>query len=107
VHLIVCSTYGDGELPTNVRGLRERLLAERPALDGIRYAVFGLGDRSYTKTYSRGSEMIDEALAACGASRVGEYGRHDAGGPLDAAEVAREWADGVLAELSARELATR
>ncbi|CAH0304731.1 putative ferredoxin/ferredoxin--NADP reductase [Microbacterium sp. Bi128] len=107
LHLIVCSTYGDGELPTNVRGLRERLLSERPELAGIRYAVFGLGDRSYSKTYSRGSEMIDEALAACGATRVGEYGRHDAGGPLDAAEVAREWADGVLAELAARELVTR
>lgn len=107
LHLIVCSTYGDGELPTNVRGLRERLLSERPELAGIRYAVFGLGDRSYSKTYSRGSEMIDEALAACGATRVGEYGRHDAGGPLDAAEVAREWADGVLAELAARELVAR
>lgn len=107
VHLVVCSTYGDGELPTTVRGLRERLLSERPGLDGIRYAVFGLGDRSYTKTYSRGSEMIDEALAACGATRVGEYGRHDAGGPMDAAEVAREWADGVLAELAARELVAR
>lgn len=107
LHLVVCSTYGDGELPTNVRGLRERLLSERPELGGIRYAVFGLGDRSYTKTYSRGSEMIDEALAACGATRVGEYGRHDAGGPMDAAEVAREWADGVLAELAARELVTR
>lgn len=107
LHLVVCSTYGDGELPTNVRGLRERLLSERPELVGIRYAVFGLGDRSYTKTYSRGSEMIDEALAACGATRVGEYGRHDAGGPLDAAEVAREWADGVLAELAARELVIR
>lgn len=107
LHLVVCSTYGDGELPTSVRGLRDRLLSERPELDGIRYAVFGLGDRSYTKTYSRGSEMIDEALAACGATRVGEYGRHDAGGPLDATEVAREWADGVLAELAARELVTR
>ncbi|MCC4248379.1 flavodoxin domain-containing protein [Microbacterium testaceum] len=107
VHLIVCSTYGDGELPTNVRGLREQLLSERPTLVGIRYAVLGLGDRSYTRTYSRGSEMIDEALAACGATRIGEYGRHDAGGSSDATEVAREWADGVLAELSVRELVAR
>jgi cytochrome P450/flavodoxin len=107
LHLIVCSTYGDGELPTNARALRERLLGDIPDLAGVEYAVFGLGDRSYTKTYSRGSELLDEALAACGGTRVGEYGRHDAGGPIDATEVAREWADGVLAEVGARELAAR
>jgi cytochrome P450/flavodoxin len=107
LHLIVCSTYGDGELPTAVRPLRERLLAERPDLSGVSYAVFGLGDRSYTRTYSRGSELLDEALAGCGATRVAAYGRHDAGGSIDAVEVAREWADGVLAEIGARELAAR
>lgn len=104
-HLVVCSTYGDGELPTGVRETHRALLRERPDLSGLRYAVLGLGDRSYTKTYSRGSELLDEALAACGAQRVGEYGRHDAGGPVDATEVAREWADGVIAELLARDAA--
>lgn len=107
LHLVVCSTYGDGELPTSVRPLRERLLAERPDLSRLRYAVFGLGDRSYVRTYSRGSELLDEALAACGATRLGEYGRHDAGGSLDATDVARDWADGVLAEAGARQLVVR
>jgi hypothetical protein len=32
---------------------------------------------------------------------VGEYGRHDAGGSLDAAESAREWVDGVVGEIGA------
>ncbi|MHA7274087.1 cytochrome P450 [Arthrobacter sp. TMT4-20] len=104
-HLVLCSTYGNGELPTGVRPIREALLTNRPDLSGLTYAVFGMGDRSYSKTYSRGSELLDEALALCGAVRVGEYGRHDAGGSLDAADVARDWADGVLAELSARALA--
>lgn len=104
-HLVICSTYGDGELPTGVRPFREALLTDRPDLSGLTYAVFGMGDRSYTKTYSRGSEQLDEALASCGASRIGEYGRHDAGGPIDAVDVAREWADGVIAELGARKLA--
>ncbi|WP_413319024.1 cytochrome P450 [Agrococcus sp. 1P02AA] len=97
LHLVVCSTYGDGEVPTAARPFLAAL-AERPPLAGLRYAVFGMGDRSYAKTYSRGSELIDEGLAACGATRVGEYGRHDAGGPALAAEAAAEWADGVLAE---------
>ncbi|WP_432486754.1 cytochrome P450 [Kineococcus sp. SYSU DK018] len=99
--VVVCSTYGDGELPTGVRPFRERLLARRPDLSGSRYAVFGLGDRSYTRTYSRGSELLDEALARCGAVRVGEYGRHDAGGGEDAVQVAADWIEGVLAEVAA------
>jgi cytochrome P450/NADPH-dependent glutamate synthase beta subunit-like oxidoreductase/flavodoxin len=101
LHLIVCSTYGDGEAPTAVRPFLAALADARPDLTELRYAVFGMGDRSYSRTYSRGSELVDEALAACGARRVGEYGRHDAGGPMDAAESAREWADIVLAETEA------
>lgn len=98
LHLIVCSTYGDGEVPTSARPFYEALRASATSLDGVRYAVFGMGDRSYDKTYSRGSELVDEALAACGASRIGEYGRHDAGGPISAADAAVDWAAGVLAE---------
>ncbi len=102
LHLLVCSTYGDGEVPTAARAFHRALVEARPDLTGVRYAVFGMGDRSYTKTYSRGSELIDEALAGCGAERVGEYGRHDASGPAPATDVAVEWAEGVLAEATAR-----
>lgn len=96
LHLVVCSTYGDGEVPRAASAFHRSLVEERPDLGAVRYAMFGMGDRSYTKTYSRGSELIDEALAACGAARVGEYGRHDAGGPVPATEAATEWAEGVL-----------
>lgn len=98
LNLIVCSTYGDGEVPTSARPFYEGLRTSGVRLDGVRYAIFGMGDRSYDKTYSRGSELVDEALAACGASRIGEYGRHDAGGAISAADAAVEWAAGVLAE---------
>lgn len=101
LHLVVCSTYGDGEVPTAARPFHAALVERRPDLSGLRYAVFGMGDRSYTRTYSRGSELVDEALAACGAERCGEYGRHDAGGAVDAADAALEWLDGVLAEAPA------
>lgn len=101
LHLLVCSTYGDGEVPTSARSFLRALVEERPDLRGVRFAAFGMGDRSYTRTYSRGSELVAEALAACGAERVGEYGRHDAGGPVPATEAALEWAEGVLAEAAA------
>lgn len=99
-YLFVCSTYGDGELPTSARLFYRELSLGHPQLENVRYAVFGMGDRSYAKTYSRGSELLDEALASCGARRVGEYGRHDAGGGVDAVEVAGDWLVGVLAEAS-------
>ncbi|SJN10566.1 putative cytochrome P450 hydroxylase [Leucobacter sp. 7(1)] len=96
--LLICATYGDGEVPTSARPFHAALAAGETRLDDLRYAVFGMGDRSYERTYSRGSELVDEALAACGAVRVGEFGRYDAAGPIPATEVAEEWAQGVLAE---------
>ncbi|GAA2181310.1 hypothetical protein GCM10009847_22630 [Leucobacter tardus] len=99
LYLLVCATYGDGEVPTSARPFVAQLLAERPDLSELRFAVFGMGDRSYDRTYSRGSELITEALRACGARQIGEYGRHDAGGPIPATEAARDWATGVCAAL--------
>lgn len=75
--LVVCSTHGEGELPSSARPFADLLDTEQPDLDGIRYAMFGLGDSSY-EFYSRGSELIDSRLSALGAERFGEFGRHDA-----------------------------
>lgn len=76
-YIVVCSTHGDGELPSGATPFFDALEAGSPDLTGIRFSVFGLGDSSY-ETYSHGSEIIDEKLRALGAVRVGEYGRHDA-----------------------------
>ena len=76
-YIIICSTHGDGELPTSARPFHEALSATNPTLAGLKYAIFGLGDSSY-ETYSQGSEYIDRMLAQLGAERVGDYGRHDA-----------------------------
>jgi cytochrome P450/NADPH-dependent glutamate synthase beta subunit-like oxidoreductase/flavodoxin len=95
-YLIICSTYGDGDVPGSAANFYAALNSGENDLNGVRFAVFGLGDASYTKTYSRGSELLTEALEANGAEREAEYGRHDAGGPVPAAEAACEWAEGVL-----------
>ncbi|RAG61607.1 nitric oxide synthase, partial [Burkholderia multivorans] len=71
-HLVVCSTYGDGEVPSSAREFYAQLQEGDVDLTGVRFAVFGMGDASYTKTYSRGSELLTEALEARGATRVGE-----------------------------------
>lgn len=104
-YLVVCSTHGDGELPTGALPFAEALDRDRPDLTGVRYAVFGLGDSSYD-TYSRGSELIDERLAALGARRVGRYGRHDASSRDDPSELAIAWADEVLEAAALRSRST-
>ncbi|MCM5705082.1 cytochrome P450 [Larsenimonas salina] len=104
-YLMVCSTYGDGDVPGGANAFYQALRERAPDLEGIRFASLGLGDSSYAKTYSRGSELLTEALTACGARRIGEYGRHDASGSLSASDVALDWAEGVLV-LAASESST-
>ncbi|TMH89471.1 MAG: nitric oxide synthase, partial [Betaproteobacteria bacterium] len=47
VFLICTSTYGQGDVPDNAKALYDDLRARRPNLSGVRYGVFGLGDRTY------------------------------------------------------------
>lgn len=98
-YLIVCSTYGDGDVPGSARDFYQTLRDDAPDLSGIRFASLGLGDSSYARTYSRGGELLTEALMMCGATCIGEFGRHDASGSLAASDVALDWMEGVLALL--------
>jgi MioC protein len=94
-YLIICSTHGEGDLPSGALPMYEALESINPDLTGIGYAMFGLGDSSY-ENYSKGSEHIDAKLSALGARRVGEYGRHDADtGTLPSAR-AVAWAKEIL-----------
>lgn len=95
LHLVICSTHGEGDPPQSAVPFLERAKAARIDLTGIRYAMFGLGDSTYVN-YSRGSEHVDALLEGSGAERIGEYGRHDAASRDDASELAHEWARSVL-----------
>ena len=94
-YLVVCSTHGEGELPSSAKPFFAALQEETPDLTGIRYAMFGLGNSSY-ENYSHGSEIIDEQLSALGATRIGEYGRHDAVDGSLPNDEAVLWLNGVL-----------
>ncbi|GAC83014.1 nitric oxide synthase [Gordonia paraffinivorans] len=96
--VVVCSTYGEGELPTGAVPFAEELDAVDPDLAGLRFAVFGLGDTVYGETYNRGGEIIAEMLTKRGATQVGEHGRHDGSSAVKPTAQAEEWAEG-LAEL--------
>ncbi|MFF4219416.1 bifunctional cytochrome P450/NADPH--P450 reductase [Streptomyces nondiastaticus] len=53
---------------------------EPGSLDGIRYAVLGVGDRNWAATYQRVPSLIDERLTAAGATPLLERGAADASG---------------------------
>jgi NADPH-dependent sulfite reductase flavoprotein alpha-component len=68
--LVVTSTFGDGGPPDNGAGFWDRLHSpDAPALDGIRFAVLGIGDRSYDN-FCGHAKAIDSRLAALGATRM-------------------------------------
>ena len=102
--LVITSSYDEGELPTGIRDLHAQLLAEGTDLTSLRYGLFGLGDRSY-EFFAKGATLVDEALQALGARRVGEIGRHDAGGGTLATDEATAWAATVIESLMQLEAA--
>ncbi|MFF7844025.1 cytochrome P450 [Streptomyces ossamyceticus] len=53
---------------------------EPGALDGLQYAVLGVGDRNWAATYQRVPTLIDERLTAAGATSLLERGAADAAG---------------------------
>lgn len=90
--LVICSTYGEGELPASALLFYDALLAKAPDLTGVSFAAFGLGDSSY-ETFNNGSTTMSTVLSDLGASRIGPAGSHDASSAVDLADAARAWAD--------------
>ncbi|MER5493421.1 sulfite reductase flavoprotein subunit alpha [Streptomyces sp. NPDC002490] len=95
--LIVTSTYGEGEMPDNAGLFWEALSADAaPRLEGLRYAVLGLGDRGYDD-FCQAAKLIDTRLEQLGATRV--HDRVDC--DVDFEEPAAAWTTAVLDRLAA------
>jgi MioC protein len=93
VFLVCTSTYGQGDVPDNARALYDSLRNQKPDLSGVRYGVFGLGDRTYAETFNFGPKRFDEVLTELGAERIGERFMHDASAGTLPEELALEWAE--------------
>jgi sulfite reductase (NADPH) flavoprotein alpha-component len=84
---VVISTQGDGDPPDDSRAFVEYLTGKRaPQLNGLRFAVLGLGDSSYPQFNAIG-RRLDTRLAELGAERLFERGDAD----LDIQTVAEAW----------------
>jgi MioC protein len=98
VFVICTSTYGQGDVPDNAKALYDDLQAKRPNLSGVRYGVFGLGDRTYAETFNFGGKRFDDILTELGATRIGERHKHDASSGVLPEETALEWCQQWLAQ---------
>tara|TARA_R110000782_G_scaffold79115_1_gene157322 strand:+ start:12879 stop:13307 length:429 start_codon:yes stop_codon:yes gene_type:complete len=96
--VIVSSTYGHGDIPDNGQALFEALGAA-DNLAGIRFTVFGLGDRTYAATFCEAGRKWDALFAEKGASRFAPLVQHDAGSGTLAEDVAGAWAAEWAAQL--------
>ena len=97
LYVIVCSTYGEGDLPASARPFAEALQSASPSLDGIHFAIFGLGDSEYDDTFNHGSNRLAELLSAHGAMQLGERLTHDASSGDMAEDIALPWAGEIIA----------
>lgn len=92
LYLVVCSTYGDGELPASAKPFAEKIDAAATDLSGVHFSVFGLGDSEYHETFNGGGKHMAELLIRHGATQVGERVTHDASGSDMAEDLAFPWA---------------
>ncbi|MFW7378975.1 MAG: cytochrome P450 [Oligoflexus sp.] len=76
--IIVCSSY-EGLPPDNAREFLTWLgTLSEGSLAGLSYAVFGCGNRDWTRTYQAVPQSIDAMLAKAGGRRLKERGEGDA-----------------------------
>lgn len=99
--ILVMATYGEGDPTDNavefIKFLRnEDGTLDTRALDGVRFAVFGLGNRQYEHYNSMG-RAVDRLMEEYGATRAYHYGEGDDDASLD--EDFDDWRENLWKEL--------
>ncbi|KNZ73034.1 NADPH--cytochrome P450 reductase [Termitomyces sp. J132] len=95
----VMATYGEGEPTDNAVQLMQNLQDEsfefsnsEHKLPGLKYVVFGLGNKTY-EHYNSIGRAVDTELTKMGATRIGERGEGDDDKSME--EDYLEWKDGM------------
>lgn len=92
IYILICSTYGDGELPNSAQPFFAQLNEHQPDLSGLNFAVFGLGD-SYYSTFNQGSKTMEECFVKLNARPIAKRGEHDASSGDIPTDVALAWVE--------------
>ncbi|MFF5565400.1 cytochrome P450 [Streptomyces sp. NPDC012623] len=82
--VIVAASYNGRPTDDAAAFLRWLERAEPGSARGVTYAVLGVGDRNWAATYQRVPTLVDERLAALGATRLVDRAAADASGDLTA-----------------------
>lgn len=69
--LIITSTWGDGEPPSNAINLHEELSETSESLENLSFSVLGIG-QSFYDNFCQAAKDFDEYLAKAGAKRISE-----------------------------------
>lgn len=78
--IVVTASY-EGQPPDNARQFVSYVEGlEEGALAGLRFAVFGCGNRQWARTWQAIPRRVDAALATAGATRIVARGETDSGG---------------------------
>jgi MioC protein len=96
--IIISSTYGHGDIPDNGQAFFEAL-SEATTLSDKCFAVFALGDRTYSDTFCHAGEQWDKLMEAKSAKRLMALERHDASSGTLAEDEAGGWASRWAASL--------
>ncbi|MFM5378104.1 assimilatory sulfite reductase (NADPH) flavoprotein subunit [Aeromonas dhakensis] len=95
--LVVVSTYGEGEPPESAVDLYEQLKKGKVGkLEGLKFAVLGLGDSSY-EFFCKTGKDFDSLLTKAGADRVHELASLD----VDYQDAAKAWGEQALNAIAA------
>lgn len=94
--IFIVSSFGDGDPPDDAEPFWLDLMRpSAPRLPNLRYALFGLGDRSHND-FNGFARKLDERLTALGAHRLAT--RHEA--DTDYEDDYPGWADKIFAPIS-------
>ncbi|MGH1390689.1 MAG: assimilatory sulfite reductase (NADPH) flavoprotein subunit [Aeromonas jandaei] len=95
--LVIVSTYGEGEPPESVVDLHDQLKKGKIGkLEGLKFAVLGLGDSSYEFFCQTGKDF-DDFLAKAGAERIHELASLD----VDYQDAAKAWGEQAINAIAA------
>ena len=95
--LVVVSTYGEGEPPESAVDLFEQLKKGKVGkLEGLKFAVLGLGDSSY-EFFCQTGQDFDSLLTKAGADRIHELASLD----VDYQEAAKAWGEQAVNAIAA------
>ncbi len=98
--VIVISNFGVGEPPDNARKFWQHYVGGESTaaadLSSLRFALFGLGNKTYGGNYQHTGRCIDERLGRLGAQRLVARGEGDSSNMHDPEDDFEAWCTGLL-----------